>query len=205
MAGLLLAGCGVEPEMAEPAEKEVIAPEDVTPDKPLGFRMGMTREDLRGVEEKGSDWFRAQGVVGKADNRLFDFYDVKFSDAEGLCMVEAVGRDVSDAGDGVEVRKEADRLRQALARSYGQPNVVELDVTEEGEALGWLAGIGAESRDYRFCWTEETVDYAHNIESICLKVKAWDSGDMGYAVIRYEFDNYETCKAEWDAAALEEL
>ena len=213
VAAVLIAGCQqMEPDTAVQAVVQAVATEDAEvvetaeatlPEKPLGFRMGMTRDDIGEVEDRGNGWFRATHVKGRAANRLFDFYELNFSDAEGLCVLEAVGRDVYDTADGAATRREIDMLRQALARTYGQPDFVDLDVAEAGQSLSWLESIRDESREHRFCWREG--DYAHDIESICLKAKVLEESDTGYGVIRYEFDNYTTCEAEWDAAALEEL
>ena len=199
-ATLLLTGC----DAALSASSALPDPSSVTSgDGPFGIEMGtpISRFEVLDTFDDGT-----QKVVIKGyDNALMDFYEVRHTSEDALCMITGVGRDVTSGDEGQELRSDMQRLKQALARTYGQPDNVYLQGPDNSAPAKWLGEIRDETRSHRFCWLgEDGEDYPNDVESICLTAKSVNDG-IGYSVIRYEFDNFDDCEAEREAEGLADL
>ena len=180
-------------------------------DGPFGLEMGMPLSAFESPSKIDFNMYRVYSL--ERDNPLFDFYDLSFS-ADGLCMVEGIGRDVVSGADAKEVLAEYAMIRDALTTKYGAISFSELLDAENAEdqqvesnepSLSFLARLADDM--HRDCWvTEENrPDFPHNIESLCVYAKAVEDTNVGYVLLRYEFDNYDDCIAMSEARSLEDL
>ena len=199
-ATLLLTGC----DAALSASSALPDPSSVTSgDGPFGVGMGASISRFQVLDSYDNGTQKVQ--IRDYYNALMDFYEIQHTADDALCMIIGVGRDVTTGGEGQELRSDMQRLKQALARTYGQPDNVYLEGPDNSAPADWLSEIRDETRTHRFCWLgDDGEDYPNDVESICLTAKSVSNG-IGYSIIRYEFDNYDVCTAEREAEGLADL
>ena len=199
-ATLLLTGC----DAALSDSSALPDPSSVTSgDGPFGVGMYTPASRFEVLDTYDNGTRKVQ--IRDYSNVLMDFYEADFTPDDGLCTITGIGRDVTSGGEGEELRADMQRLKQALARTYGQPDNVYLSGPESSDPSNWLEEIRSGTRSHKFCWlADDGEDYPNDVDSLCLTAHSVDEG-IGYSYIRYEFDNFDVCEAAREAEGLADL
>jgi len=172
--------------------------------EPFGFHRGMTREQiirLVGAGEvkasKGHPQDELRVLTAPKPHPAFEQYDLVISPSEGLLKIVAVGKDIATNGYGEEIRAEFGELSDAVARTYGTPQIA--DYLKEGsiwnEPREWMTGLLKKERELFALWSpsenrigEPYVEPGNRV-SIVLESAAL-SETKGYSTLVYEFDGW---------------
>lgn len=160
---------------------------------PFGLRRGMTQEQViqivgkDAVKEVKGDVLRLLAVP--KPHRAFDEYSLVFSPNDGLLKIVAYGKDIRTNGFGEAVHDSFVEIRDAIARTYGEPKFT-LDHLKEGsiwtEPQDWMMGLLKEERELSSDWN---TTLPNRIHGIVLETKAL-STEKAFIVLVYEFDGW---------------
>ncbi len=202
---LVMTGLAACQNEAAPETQTGIIIEQEYGDGPFGAYMGMPKSEFARLEETDFNLYKTYNMP--RSNTAFEFYEVSFAE-DGLCMIQALGIDVETDAAGGDLKFEFDRFAEGLDKKYGESDDFrEEDGSdpEKGKPISYMQRLldGDQIRE-RYWWAPEGGTLPAKINSISLRTKAL-SEELGYLVIRYEFENYPKCEAMDKAAETENL
>jgi hypothetical protein len=168
---------------------------------PFGLAMGMSVAQVR--EFAGFKAMETPGMysIDRPPRAHSDFesYELVLAPKAGLCMVTAVGTDISSDSYGVEVRDAFVSVETALTKKYGAAEK-RYDFLKAGSVLkdanDWMMGLQQEERVFQTLWIDTTpAKFPDKIQGINLQALAL-SRTKGYLRLRYEFANAGPCLEE---------
>lgn len=129
-------------------------------------------------------------------NDEFESYTVVATPGAGVCKVTGIGKTLDADRYGSQRLANFSSLRSALTNRYGEPEH-QFDFIRSGAlwtgAHEWAASIRQNERTYTAFWT----NVGNGLDGIELDVSAITLSDT-YIVVRYQFSNFEACRAEID-------
>ena len=167
---------------------------------PLGLDKGMTLDELKkqGAFASGNQQFVYTAKTIMNGHPDFEAYSVILTPEQGLCKIQAVGKDIETSGYGTELQGKFKDLIDALSSKYGAPGD-NWDFLHAGsiwkEPQYWMMGMIKKERTLSAGWSKpKKSNLPHSLESILVQVAALSS-NKGYIRISYEFDNIDACMA----------
>ncbi|CAL62390.1 Conserved hypothetical protein; putative exported protein [Herminiimonas arsenicoxydans] len=123
----------------------------------------------------------------------FDLYSVVVTPQQGLCKINALGKDIVTSVYGSELTSAFNRLEQQLSEKYGKAK--RYDFLRQGsiwkEPEDWTMSLLKKERTLSSFWGEKN-QLADSLMSISLEAKSL-SNSKGYLLLSYEFNNFDDC------------
>lgn len=164
-------------------------------DGPFGFEIG---SDLSSYENcsKGENLGFYVCTSAKKEHPGMETYVVQYFEGIGICWVKGIGKDISDNGLGYSTKGTADKLKNQVAKVYGEPTDL-FDFLSYGSIWDdlddWMMGLAQQERYYTYAWsTEDGYQKVKGIDQIMISAKA-TSSNKGYVVIEFQGENGELC------------
>jgi hypothetical protein len=172
---------------------------------PFGFEMGMTLKQIEGTPEKGPDGLYILNNAPKPYS-AFKSYVLQVAPKAGLCMIKAIGKDISTNSYGFELKSEFNKMVERLEAIYG--NYIIIDLLFPGsiwnEPNEWMMSLIQKERFLGAIWHEDKGSkMSDDLIEIGLSVDV-DNSKKGFLVLEYAFLNYELCEAEEAEIAIQE-
>lgn len=167
--------------------------------QPFGIEMGTSIRNLSDVQEIASFTYR---ITPPRQHPEFETYVVRATPKQGVCQINAVGKDHRNDRYGRSVQRAFDGLRSQLDEIYGRSGFVDglrpralWNGTHE-----WVMAIRQNERVYQAAWDEEEGSRMRdNVESILMQVNA-TSASSSWINLQYRFNNHGACRTEMDAS-----
>ncbi|GGR68144.1 hypothetical protein GCM10008959_32780 [Deinococcus seoulensis] len=130
-------------------------------------------------------------------NSAFEFYTVKASSKQGVCMVRGTGLTIKNDPSGSLTKANFNSLKAALSSKYGTSE--DFDFIKGSsiwkDSNDWMMSIKQEDRNLVSFWQPTASNKLPKGYAIMLKVSALSSTD-GWISVVYEFPNTEACTDE---------
>ncbi|HLD67505.1 MAG TPA: hypothetical protein VJA19_15845 [Pseudomonas sp.] len=189
----------------ETTASTVVVPDVTLPvgEGPFGLEMGLSREMVEKMIGKAltplpdePNRFSADTLPKKHNE--FERYVLKFSSAQGLCSILAVGRDISTDSFGIAVKGRFSELEEGLSSLYGRPEKSDFllpgSIWKDGR--DWIMAIRQGERILSSSWKSSTkTPLKSELEEVFLIANA-SSSDKGYLKLQYAFNNNNVCEQE---------
>jgi len=106
--------------------------------------------------------------------------------------VRAIGKDITDGGDGFPTRQAVETISDQMAVKYGQPTrKANFTNAQFSQPQFWVMEVKESSRVYANLWTFKTPQVG-NVEGITVVAKA-ASLSTTYVMVEFEFANNSQC------------
>lgn len=129
----------------------------------------------------------------KKHHSAFESYRVKASDEHGICLIQGVGKTISDNKSGFYTKSAANDLVKTLSKAYGEPQVIDRFHGSLWDGYDeWLMAIAQKERTYMNYWEDLKVASKPNLDEIYLEVNSLGS-DKGWLTLEYYASNYDAC------------
>lgn len=156
---------------------------------PFGIEMG---DSLRKLEETGlvPSATSSAGyyfITPKSTHPDFEDYLVRIDEDEGVFLIKAIGKDISDNKYGTKTKSKFDEIRKGLDRTYGSSELTDLLMPRAlwKDLDEWLMSIRQQERFHLAKWDNKTgASLPKEYASIYLAVDALSS-TKGYLVLEY--------------------
>ncbi len=157
--------------------------------KPFGLEMGMSLEQLVAYQptpvKKQADVYRIETAPLHSSN--FDHYLLRIDPEHGLCVVNAISKDIFAEPEGALVQMSYTNLKTQLTTKYGQP-AVDVDKVIDGSI--WAA---PQHWMHSLLSRQEQTPLIDNIADIALTARA-KSVTTANLSLTYEFKNLGACR-----------
>lgn len=135
-------------------------------------------------------------------NNSFDYYVIKATEKHGVCAVTGIGTDIITNEYGDKVKSQFSALKSALNTKYGVSKDYDFLHSKsiwDGEKY-WMRSLEQDERSLASFWDKDGgANIPNGLFGISLIAGALSS-TKGFINVRYEFDNYQSCKAELEKA-----
>ena len=166
--------------------------------KPFGLEMGMSLEQLVAYQptpvKKQADVHRIETAPSHSSN--FDHYLLRIDPEHGLCVVNAISKDIFAEPEGALVQMSYTNLKTQLTTKYGQP-AVDVDKVIDGSIWAapqhWMHSLLGRQRTLTAIWSGEQTPLIDNIADIALTARA-KSVTTANLSLTYEFKNLGACR-----------
>jgi len=178
---------------------------------PFGFSRGMTKEQIVAqvgksaiVSEKPDATGGTFLVLSTAPKPYSEFekYSLIISPTEGLLKIVAIGKDISTAAAGEQLRSHFDSLHAILVASYQAPtndfSYLKADSIWSDDKDFTMALIKKDRTLESFWLLEKGASLTNDVTVIDLEAKA-STQDVGYILLAYEFKGWEQYVEKRDA------
>lgn len=165
-------------------------------DGPFGISMGIDASTLPGcsLSSSGHPGMYLCKSVPKPHPDIEEYFIFSPRDV-GICRIVAVGRDISDSGNGGRTRQKTDEIAAQIATSYGQWTK-RWDFLHVGalftEDVYWLMAVRKDERTYGYVWSDGNFASKNAVKELMVTAKASKS-DTGYVSIQFDFSNRDKC------------
>ncbi|MHC7600111.1 hypothetical protein ACYA1N_21815, partial [Klebsiella pneumoniae] len=135
-------------------------------------------------------------------NAGFEAYGLLISPTVGLCQIRALGKDIDTDSYGFTIKSRFKDLMESLSSIYGKAK--ENDFLLAGsiwkDPRDWMMGLYKHERYLSAEWkgTAEA-PLKSKLTSVSIEARA-NSSDKGYIFLQYNFNNYDVCESEVEAA-----
>ena len=167
---------------------------------PFGLSKGMTLEEVKkyGAFVSGDSPFMYTAKTLSNGHPDFESYSIILTPQQGLCKIQAGGKDVKTSSFGSELKEKHNDFVKALTNKYGSPGN-NFDYLKSGsiwkDRQDWMMSLLKKERRLASYWASpERTDLPDSISGIELEAAA-SSGSTGYIRLGYEFDNFDACIA----------
>jgi len=167
---------------------------------PFGLSKGMTLEEVKkyGAFVSGDSPFTYTAKTLSNGHPDFEIYSIILTPQQGLCKIQAAGKDVKTSSFGSELKEKHNDLVKALSNKYGSPGN-NFDFLRTGsiwkDPQDWMMALLKKERTLASYWSPpERTNLPDSVLSIQLEAAA-SSGSTGYIRLGYEFDNLDACIA----------
>jgi len=167
---------------------------------PFGLSKGMTLEEVKkyGAFVSGDSPFTYTAKTLSNGHPDFEIYSIILTPQQGLCKIQAAGKDVKTSSFGSELKEKHNDLVKALSNKYGSPGN-NFDFLRTGsiwkDPQDWMMALLKKERTLASYWSPpERTNLPDSVLSIQLEAAA-SSGSTGYIRLGYEFDNLDACLA----------
>jgi hypothetical protein len=132
-------------------------------------------------------------VLPKFTHPDFETYLVRIDEDEGVFLIKAIGKDISDNGYGTSIRSKFDELRKSIEGTYGESELISFlypnSIWDEPE--DWMMGLRKGDRIHMAQWeNEDGTTLPGEISEIILAADATSSSE-GYLAIEYYGKKYD--------------
>lgn len=165
---------------------------------PLGLNKGMTLEELKkqGAFISGNEPFVYTAKTIASGHPDFELYSVLLTPEQGLCKIQAAGKNIDTSSFGSELQEKHRELVGALSKKYGAPSN-EFNYLKAGsiwnEPQDWMMGLLKKERNLDAYWTKsDKSNLSDSLEAVSVNTQAL-SGSKGYIRLSYDFDNIGAC------------
>ena len=174
--------------------------------KPFGLEMGMSLEQLAAYQptpvKKQADVYRIETAPLHSSN--FDHYLLRVDAEHGLCVVNAISKDILAEPEGALVQMSYTNLKSQLTAKYGQP-AIDVDEIKNSSIWAapqhWMHSLLSRQRTLTAIWSSQQTPLIDNIADIALTARA-KSVTIANLSLTYEFKNLNACRqAEQQANA----
>ena len=166
--------------------------------KPFGLEMGMSLEQLAAYQptpvKKQADVYRIETAPLHSSN--FDHYLLRVDAEHGLCVVNAISKDILAEPEGALVQMSCTNLKSQLTAKYGQP-AIDVDEIKNGSIWAapqhWMHSLLSRQRTLTAIWSSQQTPLIDNIADIALTARA-KSVTIANLSLTYEFKNLNACR-----------
>ncbi len=165
---------------------------------PFGLSKGMTLEEAKkyGDFVSGNSPFVYTAKTLAGGHPDFESYSIILTPQQGLCKIQASGKDVNTSAFGDELKAKHIEFVKALSNKYGSPGN-NYDFLRLGsiwkDPQDWMMALLKKERTLASYWSSpERTNLPDSLLSIEL-VTAALSGSKGYLRLSYEFNNLDAC------------
>jgi hypothetical protein len=169
---------------------------------PFGLSMGMKPAEVGGKLEKleGLGKYRTTEVPNP--HSFFDVYYLRFGPKTGLCWVMAESKPVATSVSGTELRSEFDQMEERLTAQYRKGK--RYDLLRDGSMLNqpkdFMPGLQKQDRSLTAIWSvKDGAVMSDHLQEVWIQACAL-SDEKGCIRIWYQFENFEQCGKELNAA-----
>ena len=165
---------------------------------PFGLEMGMSLEELAAYQptpvSKQVDVYRIETAPLHSSN--FDHYLLRIDSKHGLCVINAVSKDIFAKPEGKIVHKSYINLKTQLVQKYGQA-ALDVDQVVEGSIWAapqhWMHSLRSRQRTLTAIWSSQHAPLIDNIADIALTTRA-KTTTVANLSLTYEFKNLNDCR-----------
>lgn len=176
---------------------------------PFGLAMGMSLEELSAYApkpvSKQPHVYRIETAPRHSSN--FDHYLLRIDPQHGLCVINAVSKDMRVTPTGDTVRQSYTNLKAQLTNKYGEP-AIDIDQLVAGSLWAapqqWMRSLFFRQRSLTAIWSAETAPLVSNIADIALTARA-KTISIANLSLTYEYTNLDNCKLTVQRANLAAL
>ena len=166
--------------------------------KPFGLEMGMSLEQLAAYQptpvKKQADVYRIETAPLHSSN--FDHYLLRVDAEHGLCVVNAISKDILAEPEGALVQMSYTNLKSQLTAKYGQP-AIDVDEIKNSSIWAapqhWMHSLLSRQRTLTAIWSSQQTPLIDNIADIALTARA-KSVTIANLSLTYEFKNLNACR-----------
>ena len=166
--------------------------------KPFGLEMGMSLDQLAAYQptpvKKQADVYRIETAPLHSSN--FDHYLLRVDAEHGLCVVNAISKDILAEPEGALVQKSYTNLKSQLTAKYGQP-AIDVDEIKNSSIWAaphhWMHSLLSRQRTLTAIWSSQQTPLIDNIADIALTARA-KSVTIANLSPTYEFKNLNACR-----------
>jgi hypothetical protein len=197
------------PTQASPAkseEKTQTTAKTQPADGPFGFKQGLTRTEIESMTGEPSTLLpgsKNSYLINTAPkpHGAFEKYVAVVGNVSGLCAVRGIGKDITSSRHGIQLKASFNEMEATLSELYGPSEKTDhlLPGSIWKEPEDWMMGLVKEERFLFAQWPRKGQALKNELDSVALGARA-KSGDTGYLVLEYLFQNHEQCSEESKAA-----
>ena len=195
-----------QPAPVKPEEKRQETAKTPPADGPFGFKQGLTRSEIESMIGEastlvpGSKNAYVLNTVPRPHS-AFENYVAVIGDISGLCTIRGVGKDITTSSHGIQLKTSFNELEATLSELYGSSEKSDFLMPGSiwGEPEYWMMGIVKKERFLFSQWPRKGKVLKNELDSVFLGVQA-KSGDTGYLLLEYNFQNNDQCDGESKAA-----
>lgn len=166
--------------------------------KPFGLEMGMSLDQLAAYQptpvKKQADVYRIETAPLHSSN--FDHYLLRVDAEHGLCVVNAISKDILAEPEGALVQMSYTNLKSQLTAKYGQP-AIDVDEIKNSSIWAapqhWMHSLLSRQRTLTAIWSSQQTPLIDNIADIALTARA-KSVTIANLSLTYEFKNLNACR-----------
>lgn len=200
----LMASTQAPPVKSE--EKPKTAAKTPPADGPFGFKQGLTRAEVESMVGESSTLLPGSKnayLINTAPkpHGAFEQYVAVIGDVSGLCVIRGIGKDITSSRHGIQLKASFNEMEATLSELYGSSEKTDrlLPGSIWKEPEDWMMGLAKEERFLFAQWPRKGQVLKNELDSVALGARA-KSGDTGYLVLEYLFQNHEQCDEESKAA-----
>ena len=176
---------------------------------PFGLAMGMSLKELSAYApkpvKKQTNVYRIETAPRHSSN--FDHYLLRIDPQHGLCVINAVSKDMLVTPTGETVRQSYANLKTQLTDKYGEP-ALDIDQIVAGSLWAapqqWMRSLFFRERSLTSIWSSQTTPLVGNIADIALTARA-KTISVANLSLTYEYTNLGNCELTEQRANLAAL
>ncbi|QEI06859.1 hypothetical protein FXN63_14205 [Pigmentiphaga aceris] len=166
-------------------------------DGPFGLEMGLSLDQIKRVAPV--TYSKPTYVTSKVPvpNAAFDDYRLLLTPQTGLCSITAWTPEIEGHAYGDAVMAKFAQLSSMLSAKYGKPSS-QFDFLRQGaiwkEPRDWMMSLEQKERTLATFWGGDGAPLPNGISNIAIKAVPMSSR-AAMISLRYEFKNFEECRA----------
>lgn len=138
-----------------------------------------------------------------------EMYSIQATNEHGVCMVKALGANMSSDSFGSNLKSAADKLHDDVEERYGKSK--KLDFLMPGsiwsDPQDWMMSLFKGERHYAYLWEKPAnadEKIWRHVKAVMVQAAAIDN-QKGYVAIEYDFDNNTECDKDLKKSAAKNL
>lgn len=163
---------------------------------PFGVSMGMSIKNIdKNAKEVSSSYYVTKKVP--KPHSAFDKYIINATPKAGVCVIKAIGKEISASDNGVQLKKEFNEMERKLSNVYRDGYAVDMVMpsSEWKDPKDFMMSLATKERILKAVWSSESSDLGRNLSNIVLSVNT-NELNSGHIFVEYVFYNKERCIEE---------